>query len=75
MSAIAGVLEQRLGSLSLPSAVVLPGGRRIGRKDAAVTLRLNDLSPLAHLVDRRGRQGRRGLRRGPGRPRRQHARR
>jgi cyclopropane-fatty-acyl-phospholipid synthase len=50
MSAIAGVLEQRLGSLSLPLAVVLPGGRRIGRKDAAVTLRLNDLSPLAHLV-------------------------
>ena len=51
MSAIAGAaLEQRLGSLSLPLAVVLPGGRRIGRKDAAVTLRLNDLSPLAHLV-------------------------
>jgi cyclopropane-fatty-acyl-phospholipid synthase len=50
MPAIAGALEQRLGSLSLPIAVVLPGGRRIGRKDAAVTLRLNDLSPLAHLV-------------------------
>jgi cyclopropane-fatty-acyl-phospholipid synthase len=50
MSAIAGALEQRLGSLSLPLAVVLPGGRRIGRQDAAVTLRLNDLSPLAHLV-------------------------
>jgi cyclopropane-fatty-acyl-phospholipid synthase len=50
MSAIAGALEQRLGSLSLPIAVVLPGGRRIGSKDAAVTLRLNDLSPLAHLA-------------------------
>jgi len=50
MSAIAGALEQRLGSLSLPLAVILPGGRRIGRKDAAVTLRLNDLSPLGHLV-------------------------
>jgi cyclopropane-fatty-acyl-phospholipid synthase len=50
MSAIAGALEQRLGSLSLPIAVVLPGGRRIGRQDAAVTLRLNDLSPLAHLA-------------------------
>jgi cyclopropane-fatty-acyl-phospholipid synthase len=36
--------------LSLPIAVVLPGGRRIGRQDAAVTLRLNDLSPLAHLA-------------------------
>jgi cyclopropane-fatty-acyl-phospholipid synthase len=50
MSAIAGALEQRLGSLSLPIAVVLPGGRRIGRSDAAVTLRLNELSPLTHLV-------------------------
>ncbi len=50
MSAIAGALEQRLGSLSLPIAVILPGGRRIGRKDAAVTLRLNDLSPLTHLI-------------------------
>jgi len=50
MSAIAGALEQRLGSLSLPLAVILPGGRRIGRQDAAVTLRLNDLSPLGHLV-------------------------
>jgi cyclopropane-fatty-acyl-phospholipid synthase len=50
MSAIAGALEQRLGSLSLPLAVVLPGGRRIGRHDAAVTLRLNDLSTLAHLA-------------------------
>jgi cyclopropane-fatty-acyl-phospholipid synthase len=50
MSAIAGVLEQRLGALSLPIAVVLPGGRRIGRQDAAVTLRLNELSPLAHLA-------------------------
>jgi cyclopropane-fatty-acyl-phospholipid synthase len=50
MSAIAGALEQRLGSLSLPLAVILPGGHRIGRKDAAVTLRLNDLSPLTHLI-------------------------
>jgi cyclopropane-fatty-acyl-phospholipid synthase len=50
MSAIAGVLEQRLGALSLPIAVVLPGGRRIGRQDSAVTLRLNELSPLTHLA-------------------------
>jgi cyclopropane-fatty-acyl-phospholipid synthase len=50
MSAIAGALEQRLGSLSLPLAVILPGGRRIGRKDAAVTLRLNDLSTIGHLI-------------------------
>ena len=48
MSALAGALEQRL--VSLPLAVVLPGGRRIGRSDAAVTLRLNDLATLTHLL-------------------------
>jgi cyclopropane-fatty-acyl-phospholipid synthase len=48
MSALAGALEQRLGSL--PLAVVLPGGRRIGRSDAAVTVRLNDLGTLTHLL-------------------------
>jgi cyclopropane-fatty-acyl-phospholipid synthase len=48
MSALAGALEQRLGTL--PLAVVLPGGRRIGRSDAAVTLRLNDLGTLTHLL-------------------------
>jgi cyclopropane-fatty-acyl-phospholipid synthase len=50
MSAISVALEQRLGSLSLPIAVVLPGGRRIGREDASVTLRLKELAPLAHLA-------------------------
>ena len=49
MPAIAGALEQRLGSLSLPLAVVLPGGRRLGA-DAEVTLKLRELSPLAHLA-------------------------
>ncbi len=48
MSAIAGALEQRLDSL--PLAVVLPGGRRVGRSDAAVTLRLNDLGTITHLL-------------------------
>ena len=50
MFALAGAFEQRLGSLTLPLAVVLPGGRRIGRADAAVTLRLNDLAAFGHLV-------------------------
>jgi len=50
MSAVAGALEQRLGKLTLPLAVVLPGGRRIGNADAAVTLRLMELTPLTHLV-------------------------
>ncbi len=50
MGAIDLVLEQKLDNLSLPLAVVLPGGRRIGNVDAAVTLCLHDLSPLAHLA-------------------------
>jgi cyclopropane-fatty-acyl-phospholipid synthase len=50
MSAIAGALERRLGSLTLPLAVVMPGGRRLGPDNAAVTLRLNDLGPLTHLL-------------------------
>ena len=50
MFALAGAFERRLGSLTLPLAVVLPGGRRIGRADAAVTLRLNDLAAFGHLV-------------------------
>ena len=44
------LLEQRMGSLSLPLALVLPGGRRIGPSDAAITLRLKDLSPLASIA-------------------------
>ena len=52
MSAIVGTaaLEQRLEKLTPPLAVVLPGGRRIGSTDAVVTVRLNDLSPLTHLL-------------------------
>ena len=50
MFALAGAFERRLGSLTLPLAVVLPGGRRIGRADAAVTLHLNDLAAFGHLV-------------------------
>jgi len=44
------MLERKLHSLTLPLALVLPGGRRIGAVDAAVTLRLNELGPLAHLA-------------------------
>ena len=50
MSAIAGALEQRLEKLTLPLAVVLPGGQRIGPLDAAVTVRLKELLPLTHIV-------------------------
>jgi cyclopropane-fatty-acyl-phospholipid synthase len=50
MAAVDALLEQKLGSLKLPLALMLPGGRRIGAADAAVTLRLNDLGPLASIV-------------------------
>ena len=50
MPAVDALLEQKLGSLKLPLALTLPGGRRIGAADAAVTLRLNDLGPLASIL-------------------------
>ena len=74
MAAVDALLEQKLGSLKLPLALTLPGGRRIGAADAAVTLRLNDLGPLASIVTGQIGQGRPGLRRRTGRLRRQRAR-
>jgi cyclopropane-fatty-acyl-phospholipid synthase len=50
MNALESALERRLAPLTVPLAVVLPGGRRFGDADAAVTLRLHELSPLAHLA-------------------------
>jgi cyclopropane-fatty-acyl-phospholipid synthase len=48
------LVESRLGDLPAglgnSLAVVLPGGRRIGATGAAVVLRLNQLSPLMHMV-------------------------
>ncbi|HRH89364.1 MAG TPA: class I SAM-dependent methyltransferase [Rubrivivax sp.] len=55
MSTLELLVAQRLGSLSAPAdmpalALVLPGGRRLGPADAAVTLRLATLGPLAHVA-------------------------
>lgn len=50
MQAIERALEQRLAPQGVPLAVVLPGGRRLGSADPAVTLRLHELGPLAHLA-------------------------
>ena len=54
MSTLELLVAQRLGNLSEPDApalaLVLPGGRRLGPEDAAVTLRLASLSPLAHVA-------------------------
>jgi cyclopropane-fatty-acyl-phospholipid synthase len=50
MQAIERALEQRLAPQGVPLAVVLPGGRRLGSAHPAVTLRLHELAPLAHLA-------------------------
>ena len=54
MSNIEALVGRRLVSLGGPAAnalaVVLPGGKRLGPADASVTLRLNSLAPLAHVV-------------------------
>ena len=50
MSATALALEQRIERLNPTLALVLPGGQRIGRTDAAVTVRLQELGPLAHIA-------------------------
>ncbi|MDQ6681632.1 MAG: cyclopropane-fatty-acyl-phospholipid synthase family protein [Pseudomonadota bacterium] len=50
MAVMDALLEQKLSSLTLPLALVFPGGQRIGPADAAVTLRLKDLKPLASIV-------------------------
>lgn len=50
MGALDAVLERKLATLSLPLAVVLPGGRRFGPEPAAVTLRLKEFGPLTHIA-------------------------
>ena len=50
MAVVDALIEQKLETLTLPLALVLPGGRRIGSADAAVTLRLKDYRPLAALA-------------------------
>lgn len=50
MTAITGILARKVESLALPLAVMLPGGSRIGAKDASVTVRIHDLGSLAHIA-------------------------
>jgi len=50
MRPVTSLLEKKLASLHLPLAVQLPAGQRVGALDARVTLRLNELSPLAKIA-------------------------
>ncbi|MEO5697265.1 MAG: hypothetical protein ABIQ60_09060, partial [Burkholderiaceae bacterium] len=50
INVIDSMLERKLQRLTRPLAVVLPDGRRLGPRAAAITIRLRQLSPLAHIA-------------------------
>ena len=50
MKVMDALLERKLEGLTLPLAVVLPDGHRIGSRSAAVTLKLKQLSTLTHIA-------------------------
>jgi cyclopropane-fatty-acyl-phospholipid synthase len=50
MKVMDSLLERKLEALTLPLALILPDGHRIGAADAAITIRLKQLSPLAHIA-------------------------
>ena len=50
MNPIDNLIERKFASLQTSTAVVLPGGRRLGAADAEVTLIMHELGPLAHLA-------------------------
>ncbi len=50
MKVMDALLERKLEQLTLPLALVLPDGHRIGAADAPVTIRLKQLASLAHIA-------------------------
>ena len=50
MAIVDTILERKLEQLAVPLALVMPDGRRVGPASAAVTMRLKQLSPLAHIA-------------------------
>ncbi|MES2992976.1 MAG: class I SAM-dependent methyltransferase [Pseudomonadota bacterium] len=50
MKVMDSLLERKLDQLTLPLAVVLPDGHRFGPPDAAITIRLKQMAPLAHIA-------------------------
>jgi cyclopropane-fatty-acyl-phospholipid synthase len=50
MEVIDSLLERKLDALTLPLAIALPDGHRVGPAEAAVTIRLKQLSALAHIA-------------------------
>src|SRR5438105_2089294 len=49
MIPVTSLLEKKLATLQVPLAVQMPAGQRVGAPDARVTLKLNELSPVAKL--------------------------
>jgi cyclopropane-fatty-acyl-phospholipid synthase len=50
MNPLEALAEQKLAAIELPLALVLPGGRRIGPADSAVTVEFKQLGPVAHIA-------------------------
>lgn len=50
MNAMVALLERKLDGLTLPLALVLPDGHRIGVRDAAITMRLKHMASLVHIA-------------------------
>jgi cyclopropane-fatty-acyl-phospholipid synthase len=50
MAIVDAALERKLEQLTVPLALKMPDGRRLGPADAAVTIRLKQLSPLVHIA-------------------------
>jgi len=50
MAIVDAVLERKLEQLTVPLALVMPDGRRVGPPGAAVTIRLKQYSPLVHIA-------------------------
>ena len=50
MKVVDALLERKLDGLTLPLAVILPDGHRIGVRDAAITIYLKLMSSLAHIA-------------------------
>ena len=50
MNVMHALLERKLEALGMAFAVVLPDGHRIGPRDAAITMRLKQMSPAAHIA-------------------------
>jgi cyclopropane-fatty-acyl-phospholipid synthase len=50
MNPLESLVERKLAPIDPPLSVVLPGGKRLGREDAAVRVSLRELGALAHLA-------------------------